>query len=355
MLVTVRVGLPLLMLVSLASMGSAQGQDAPKAKPAAAKAKAAANDPVVATVNGEPIRGSEVLGILARFSIPAGQEAEAYDKAVDLLVSTHLLSQFLAQQKLKPDEAEVNRVIAQYQKELKENNTTLEKELAANGMTVDDLKARLAHSTQWKQFLLSRATDAELKKYVEKNKDVLNDTQVQARHILIKVDEGASEADKEKAKQKILGIKKEIESGKITFVDAANKYSEDPGNVATPSGGDLGYFPRRDKYIEPFSAAAFAMKKGEISDPVLTEYGWHLIQVVDRKEGRPIDVKQMRDLILEQYGSDLQAQIVEDLRPTAKIEIKPMPKGFIPTEPAAPAATPAATKPASAPKAKTPK
>jgi peptidyl-prolyl cis-trans isomerase C len=346
MLVSVRKGLPLLVLASFVAAPSAFGQAAPKAKAAAA-------DPVLVTVNGEPIRGSEILGILSRYSIPEGEQEEAYDKAVDLLINTHLLSQFLAKQKIKPDEAEVNRVIAASEKEFKENNTTLEKELAANGLTIADLQARIRQSTQWKQYLLSRATDAELKKYVDKNKDLLNGTLVHARHILIKVDEDAPEAEKEKAKQKILAVKKEIDSGKISFIDAANKYSEDPGNVETPSGGDLGYFPRRDKYIEPFSAAAFGMKKDEISDPILTEYGWHLIQVVDRKEGRPIDVKQMRDLILQTYGEDLQAQIVEELRPKAKIEIKPMPKNFVPTEPAP---APATTKPAAEPKkAATPK
>jgi peptidyl-prolyl cis-trans isomerase C len=321
----------------LVAAPAAFGQAAPKAKPAA-------NDPVLVTVNDEPIRGSEILGILSRYSIPEGEQQEAYDKAVDLLINTHLLSQFLAKQKIKPDEAEVSRLIAASEKEFKENNTTLEKELAANGLTIDDLRARIRQSTQWKQYLLSRATDAELKKYVEKNKDLLNGTLVHARHILAKVDEGASDAEKEKAKQKLLGVKKEIDAGKISFIDAANKYSEDPGNIETPSGGDLGYFPRRDKYIEPFSAAAFAMKKDEISDPILTEYGWHLIQVVDRKEGQPIDVKQMRDLILQTYGEDLQARIVEELRPQAKIDIKPMPRNFVPTEPATPA--PAATKPA---------
>lgn len=361
MLVTVRAGLPVCLLLSLASVVAVRGQETPKSKPAAPAAKAAANDPVVATVNGEPIRQSELLGTLSRFSIPDGKQAEAYEKGIDLLVSTHLLSQFLAKQKIKPDEAEINRLVAEAEKETKAENASLEKVLAANGLTLADLKARFAQQTQWKQYLLSRATDAELKKYVEKNKDILNETQVQASHILLKLDEDATEADKEKAKQKILAIKNEIESGKISFVDAANKYSEDPGNIQTPSGGDLGYFPRRDKYIDSFSDAAFALKKGVVSEPILTEYGWHLIRVNDRKEGPPIDLKQMRDLVLYRYGSDLQTQIVEELRPKAEIVIKPMPKGLIPTEPApaSEATKPAASKPAAskpaAPKAAAPK
>jgi peptidyl-prolyl cis-trans isomerase C len=170
-----------------------------------------------------------------------------------------------------------------------------------------------------------KATDAELQDYLKKNADVFSGTLVRASHILLKVPPKASPEEKEVARQKLAQIKKEIESKKLAFADAANKYSEDDGNVAQPSGGDLGFFPRKGQFIEPFAKAAFGMKKGEISDPVETEYGLHLIYLADRKEGATVDFEKVKNDVLNQYAADMQTELVENERKSAKIDIKPMP------------------------------
>ena len=301
---------------------------APAVKPAARPGA----DPALATVNGEPITRSEIQGLLTQFSIPQGEEKIAYEKAIDLLVNTRLLTQFLNKQKIVPPAKDVDNEIARYEKELKAQNSSLQNALAQGGTTPGEFRQRIARSLQWRQYVLSIATDAELKRYAEQNRDTFNGAQVRASHILVAVDENASEEEKEKAKQKILGIKKDIDAGKIAFADAANKYSDDPGNKATPSGGDLDYFHRKGKFIEAFSAAAFGLKKNVVSEPVLTEYGWHLIKVTDRKEGRPVDYQQQMDLIRNQYAADLQNKIVTNERKNAKIEIKPMPSDLIPKD-----------------------
>ncbi len=155
---------------------------------------------------------------------------------------------------------------------------------------------------RWKKYLDAVSTDENLKKFVAANKDVFNQTQVRASHIVLRCELDAPAADKEKAKQKIAAIKQEIDSGKITFADAANKYSEDPGNKSSPSGGDLGFFIRRGQFNEQFTAAAFALKKGVVSDPVETPFGYHLILVTDRKEGTPIDFEAKKLMIRNEYG-----------------------------------------------------
>jgi hypothetical protein len=76
-----------------------------------------------------------------------------------------------------------------------------------------------------------------------------------------------------------------------------------------------------------------------ISDPVETPFGFHLIQVTDRKEGKPVDFEQNKPYILQEYGNELQRNVVNAERQKAKIEIKPMPKDLFPQQaPAAPAA-----------------
>lgn len=92
-------------------------------------------------------------------------------------------------------------------------------------------------------------------------------TYVRASHILVESEEQA------------LRIKKDIENGDITFEAAAKKYSTCPSGA---NGGDLGYF-RRNQMVKPFEDAAFSQNVDTISNPVKTEFGYHLIKVVDKK------------------------------------------------------------------------
>lgn len=91
--------------------------------------------------------------------------------------------------------------------------------------------------------------------------------EVRASHILVKT------------RPEAVKIRKEIVNGNITFEEAAEKYSLCPSSV---NGGDLGYF-KRGQMVQTFSDAAFDLKTGQISDPVGTKFGWHLIKVVDKR------------------------------------------------------------------------
>ena len=100
--------------------------------------------------------------------------------------------------------------------------------------------------------------------YINPNLDV---TEVRASHILVKT------------RPEAVKIRKEIVNGDISFEDAAEKYSLCPSSV---NGGDLGYF-KRGQMVQPFSDVAFDLKVGQISDPVGTKFGRHLIKVVDKR------------------------------------------------------------------------
>lgn len=100
-----------------------------------------------------------------------------------------------------------------------------------------------------------------------------------ASHILLRATPEAAAGELESLKTRILAIRQEIADGKITFADAARKYSQD-GSAS--QGGDLGFFPR-GRMTAAFEKAAFELPLGQISEPVQTEYGFHLILVEDRK------------------------------------------------------------------------
>ena len=121
--------------------------------------------------------------------------------------------------------------------------------------------------------------------------------QVQAQHILIRLDADAGAAEQEKARKSIAMIQERLKKGD-SFADLAAQYSEDPGSKN--KGGNLGYFGR-GQLVKEFEDACFATKPGEISEPVRTGFGWHLVHVLDRKAPEK--------LALEQVSKEIEAKL----------------------------------------------
>ena len=144
----------------------------------------------------------------------------------------------------------------------------------------------------------------EIKAYYDANKnDYQQESEVNARHILIAVDKDASEKDVAAAEKKIKKILAKAKSGQ-DFAKLAKKYSEGPSST---KGGELGWFSR-GSMVKPFEEAAFALKKGEISEPVRTRFGWHLIKVEDVHEAGQKELDQVKDdisnIIAEEKAAD---------------------------------------------------
>jgi peptidyl-prolyl cis-trans isomerase C len=162
--------------------------------------------------------------------------------------------------------------------------------------------------------------DKESKAYYESNPDLFKEPeQVQASHILIKVDSKTDDAQKAEARNKIEKIQKRLQKGE-DFAALAKEFSQCPSNA---KGGDLGYF-RRGQMVPPFEQAAFGLKPGTISDIVETNFGYHLIKVIDKKSESTIpynDVKERLEQNLKQ--KKIQKEItsyVEKLKAKARVE-----------------------------------
>ncbi len=125
-----------------------------------------------------------------------------------------------------------------------------------------------------------KPSDSDIKKYYESQKaKFTTPAMVGAKHILVKVDAAAKPEEQKAALAKIEGIKKELTGG-ANFEQLAEKYSDDPGSKSR--GGDLGLFSK-DRMVPEFAQTAFSLKKGEISKPVKTVFGYHIIKVYDFK------------------------------------------------------------------------
>ena len=133
---------------------------------------------------------------------------------------------------------------------------------------------------------------ADLKAYYDQNAQRLGAKEERrASHILITAAKTAPEADRLKAKSKADELAALVKKSPATFADIARKNSQDPGSA--PAGGDLDFFAR-EAMVKPFSDAAFAMKKGDVSDVVESEFGYHIIKLTDIKEARQRSFDEMK-------------------------------------------------------------
>ncbi|GAB4260458.1 MAG: peptidylprolyl isomerase [Deferrisomatales bacterium] len=167
-----------------------------------------------------------------------------------------------------------------------------------------------------------RVGDAEVSEFYKENEPKFAvPEQVQCSHILIRVDPEASAEAKEAARKKAEDLRARSLAGE-DFAALAKEHSEDPGSAA--KGGDLGFFTR-ERMVAPFAEAAFALKVGEISPVVETQFGYHVIKMTDRKEAGKQSLEEVAERIrsyLESRKLDeaVQAKVAE-LRKGAKIEV----------------------------------
>jgi peptidyl-prolyl cis-trans isomerase C len=260
---------------------------------AVALAQAPASDPVIAKVNGVEIRQSD-LNIAEEDigrDMPANDEAGKRDYLVNYLTDLLLIAK-AAEAKKIPDSAEFKQRLA-----FVRNKALMETVLAQESK--------------------SAVSEPALRKiYDDATKTMGGQQEVHARHILFRVndpnDKAASKAAEDKVKNTIERIKKGED-----FATIAKALTEDPSGKQ--DGGDLGYFTR-DQMVPEFSEVAFGLEKGQVSGPVKTQFGWHVLKVEDKRTRQPPPFDQVRGEI-EQFASrKAQVDLVAKLRADAKIE-----------------------------------
>jgi len=169
--------------------------------------------------------------------------------------------------------------------------------------------------------------DAMHKVYDEAVKQMGEVQEVHARHILIRAAAGDDKASKA-AEDKIKAIIARLKKGE-DFEKVAKEVTEDPSGKA--NGGDLGYFSK-EQMVPEFSEIAFKLEKGQISEPVKTQFGWHVIKVEDTRVKPAPTFEEVKPQIENFVTRKAQAELVTSLRASAKIE-----KMYKTEEPAKPA------------------
>ena len=327
---------PVILALSIAAVAVVFGADG-KLKPGAVPAAAKAADEVVATVNGEPIQNSELEAAFARAvagrgmpvdAVPADQKKEAMRMLLNDVINERLLTKACAG--VKVDDAAVNAEYDKIRESRKATEEDVKKELAQMGMTIESLKANIQKRIQQRQWVdeqikgkAADSTDADAKDFYEKNPQHFDlPEQVRASHILFRLTPDASPevvtATMKKAEAAIGRTKKE------DFAKLAGELSEEPG--AKERGGDLNFFPQKGAMVEEFAAAAFKMKKDEVSaEPVRTQFGYHIIKVTDRKAGGKQPLEEAKPQILAYLSREKKRiaidEVVNGLRAKADVKI----------------------------------
>lgn len=285
----------------------------------------AAADKPAALVNGEMISMLEVKALLESRPYPNTLKADEVkacrQAAIDMLVEDVLMRQFLTKNAPPVKPAEIAHEMQTLEQEVKKSGKTIADLLKETGQSPEQLQKAVAVRLQWRGYLLAKMSEADARKYYEANKPFFDKVHVRASHILVKVPRTATPEQKKILLNRAEAIRQEIVAGKVSFENAVKQYSECPSKDKL---GDLGNFPYKFVVVEPFAKAAFAMKVGQISDIVTTDFGYHIIKVTDRIEPKtPSTYEAVRDSVREIWAHDVELvpQIITHQRKNSKIEV----------------------------------
>jgi peptidyl-prolyl cis-trans isomerase C len=205
---------------------------------------------------------------------------------------------------------------AAFKKALGERNMTIER-------LREDTRDNLVISKMMESEVAATpgASDAEAQEFYEKNPDKFKQPeQVRASHILIRVDEKADAAQKQKARATAEALLKRVKAGE----DFAKLAKENSADGSAAQGGDLNYFGR-GAMLPAFDEAAFALKPGEISEIVTTQFGYHIIKVTDRKEASTVSLDQVSERVKQFLSGQKKQQKADEfinaLKQKSKIEV----------------------------------
>jgi peptidyl-prolyl cis-trans isomerase C len=255
----------------------------------------AQTDPIVAKVNGTEIRQSDLTAAEEDIgpNLPPTMQGDAKRDYLITYVTDMIILAKAAEARKLGDGADFKRKV-----DIARNKLLMEALLGAEAKTA--------------------VTDAAMRKvYEEATKAIGEEKEVRARHVLVEKED--------EAKAILADLKKGGD-----FVVIAKEKSKDPGSK--DNGGDLGYFTK-DQMVPEFAEAAFKLDKDQLSDPIKTQFGWHVIKVEDKRSRQAPEFEKVKDQVEQYVVRKAQSDLVTKLRSEAKIEKTPPAADAKPAEP----------------------
>ena len=305
------------------------------AAPAPAQTEPGDRGLVVLRVAGEPVtegRLLEVIDDLARQQEMTLEQLRQrnsllFDDAIDSIVTVTLLKEQAGRGKVTVEPSKVDAAVGELQKRYA-SPEAFTAALEQQGITDAELRSNIEKSLAVQQVLevvirgAPEATGAEVEKFYADNPHKFSlPERVHAAHILLRAGAGDTPERKLATRKKLEALRAEIESGAVTFADAAAKHSED--TVTSSRGGDLGVFVR-DQMPKPFEDAAFAARPGTLSPVVETQIGYHLIRTIELRPAGQASLEEARPAIKKHLDQLSQQEatkaFLDGLKAGARIE-----------------------------------
>jgi len=317
------------------------GAPAEAAKPGApgAPGAAAALPPdkipaVVARVNGQEIKKSELMDgaqviqmRMAQSGQPVSPTADLYRQVLDQLIAIQLLQQDAKAQGITISDAELQQAIAARKRGFP-SEEVFKKALAQAGVTEDHFRQQTRDGITLQKYIATKlapkatVSDQAAREFYDKHKAEMQvPERLHLRHILITVDPKAPPADREKARQKAQDILKRAQGGE-DFAKLAQAFSDDPSKA---QGGDLGLVGK-GQTPPAFETAAFALKKpNDLSSVVEVNYGFHIIQLVERQAPTTLSFDQVKDRVTQLLKQEQVQKVIQaragELRAKSKVQV----------------------------------
>jgi peptidyl-prolyl cis-trans isomerase C len=279
----------------------------------------------VARVNGDAITKAEFEGAVREVEsqegrpVPPDQRDRVLRGVLDNMVAFKLLTQEARQHHVVVSDADIDAQLAGMKKQFP-TEQAFQQALKAQHMTPEKLRVvrKLLHDEVMSKIEIK---PSDISSFYEKNPDKFQQPEaVHAAHILIIVPAEADATAKAALKARAMEALKAAKSGK-DFAALARQYSQDG---SAQHGGDLGFFPK-GQMVPAFEQVAFSLKPGEISDLVETQFGYHIIKVIEKRQGGTVPfaqaAPQIQQFLESQAQSDKGKAFVESLKARGKVEI----------------------------------
>lgn len=259
---------------------------------------------ILATVEGEPITIADVDREIA-IAFP-NRQIDPQDLSAlrtqtrEQLIRRQCVLRYLNNSKQSATPADIELAIERLKKQLALREESYDEYLRRQRLDEAGLRRAIAWQIGWSRLLAKYLTDANLQRYFEKHRRDFDGTEVRVAHVLLAVSESADAGARAKTQNQAVEVLTQLRTKQLTFDEAARRFSSGPSRQ---DGGDIGFISRHEPMPESFSRAAFSLEVNQISDPVETAFGFHLIRCLAITPGQKHwdDVRAELELAVTEY------------------------------------------------------
>lgn len=272
---------------------------------------------VLVTVNGHPVTQADLdFATLTRKM--AGEQKPAPAQILESLINQRLIQDFLADKKITVPAELLDQSVSRVRAIIKKTDGDPDQTLSQMGFPPKKLRAAIELPLAWSIYASSQITPEKIQKYFAEHREELDGTRIEASHILLKPEDPSNQESIDKAKAQLADIRKQIQDGKLTFAEAAAKYSAAPSKQ---DGGKLVPSAYRGKMPLVLTQNIFPLEEGAISEPFQTPFGIHIAQLNKKHPGQ-FSLEDVRGEIYRSLSRSLWDKTIQSLSSSAKIDWK---------------------------------